>query len=167
VLEELTTRKAVEFAVATEELGVIFYTKLANKFSADEEIRDLFSSFAADEKAHGAQFKKLLGQVPPDPKVSNLEERLAFLKIMSRSEFFMGAEGLYRQIDQIETREDALQRSFRLEKDALGYYQAMRDVLGEDEILMAIIAAERRHVFKIMEYLITDDRIREWGYGAS
>jgi hypothetical protein len=43
----------------------------------------------------------------------------------------------------------------------------MRDVLGEDEILMAIIAAERRHVFKIMEYLITDDRIREWGYGAS
>jgi len=166
VLEELTTRKAVEFAVQTEELGAVFYAKLAEKFGTDEEIRGLVSSFAHDEKAHGAQFRRLLDRVPPDPKVSNLAERLAFLKIMSRSEFFMGAEGLYRQIDRIQTREDALQRSFRLEKDTLGYYQAMRDVLGDDEILMAIIAAERRHLFRIMEYLITDARIREWGYGA-
>jgi rubrerythrin len=167
VIEELTTRKAVEFAVATEELGVVFYTKLASKFSADDEVRDLFEGFANDEKAHAAQFKKLLDQVPPDPKVSNLQERLIFLKIMARSEFFMGTDGLYRQIDRIGTREDALQRAFQLEKDALGYYQAMRDVLGDDEILMAIIAAERRHVFRIMEHLVTEDRIREWGYGGS
>ena len=74
MLEELTVRKAVEFAVKTEELGNIFYTRLAKKFSEDTEISEIFSTLAKDELAHRKQFNELLEKVPEDPGVSSRDE---------------------------------------------------------------------------------------------
>ena len=162
MLEELTIRKALEFAAKTEELGNLFYTKLAKKFE-NEEICEIFSTLAQDELAHKKQFQTLMEKTPEDPNVSSKDERMALLKIMSRSEFFMGEDGLYRNIEQIETRDDALERAVKLEKDTLGYFQAMRDVLGDNEILTAIIKIEKRHLIKLMEYMITGAKMRGLG----
>ena len=162
MLEELTIRKALEFAAKTEELGNLFYTKLAKKFE-NEEISEIFSILAQDELAHKKQFQTLMEKTPEDPNVSSKDERMALLKIMSRSEFFMGEDGLYRNIEQIETRDDALERAVKLEKDTLGYFQAMRDVLGDNEILTAIIKIEKRHLIKLMEYMITGAKMRGLG----
>jgi rubrerythrin len=162
MLEELTIRKALEFAAKTEELGNLFYSKLAKKFE-NEEISEIFSILAQDELAHQKQFQTLMEQTPEDPNVSSKDERMALLKIMSRSEFFMGEDGLYRKIDQIKTREDALERAVNLEKDTLGYFQAMKDVLGDNEILTAIIKIEKSHLVKLMEYMITGAKMRGLG----
>jgi rubrerythrin len=163
MLEELTVRKAVEFACKTEELGNVFYTRLAKKFSEDAEISNIFSILAKDELAHRQQFNQLLDKIPEDPGVSSRDERMALLKVMSRSEFFMGEKGLTSKLEEIKTREDALERAVQLEKDTLGYFQAMKDVLGDEPILDAIIKIEKSHLVKLIEYMITGAKMRGLG----
>ena len=159
MLEELTLRKAVEFAVTTEQLGNKFYTKMAKKFE-DDEISAIFSTLAKDELAHEKQFQNLLETVPKDPGVSSQDDRWAILRVMSMSEFFMGQSGIFKKLDEVETREDALQRAFSLEKDTLGYYRAMEDIIGKDDTLTSIIQAEKQHLLKVMEYMVTGAKMR-------
>ena len=163
MLEELTLRKAVEFAVKTEELGNVFYTRMAKKFSDDKEISEIFSTLGKDELVHRKQFNQLLEKIPEDPGVSSRDERMALLKIMSRSEFFMGESGLSSKLEEVKTREDALERAVRLEKDTLGYFQAMKDVLGDEPILDSVIKIEKSHLVKLMEYMITGAKMRGLG----
>ncbi len=164
MLEDVTIRKAVEFAMKTEETGNVFYTKMSKKFEEkDKEIAEIFAILAKDEVAHRNQFKALLDTVPEDPNISNKAEQLALLKIMSRSEFFMGEDGIYRDLDKIQTRDDALERAVRLEKDTLGYFQALKDVLGNEDVLDAIIKIEKGHLVKLMEYMITGAKMRGLG----
>jgi rubrerythrin len=160
MLEELTLRKAVEFAVTTEQLGNKFYNKMAKKFADDAQVSEIFAMLAKDELVHEKQFQNLLNKVPKDEGVSSQDDRWAHLKIMSMSEFFMGQSGVFRKLEEIETKEDALQRAFGLEKDTLGYYRAMEDILGKDEILTSIIEAEKKHLAKVMEYMITGAKMR-------
>lgn len=163
MLEELTLRKAVEFAVKTEELGNIFYTRMSKKFADDAEISEIFETLAKDELVHRKQFNSLLEKVPEDSGVSSRDERMALLKVMSRSEFFMGEEGLSSKLDEIKTREDALERALGLEKATLGYFQAMKDVIGDEPVLDAIIKIEKGHLVKLMEYMITGAKMRGLG----
>jgi rubrerythrin len=160
MLEELTLRKAVEFAVTTEKLGNRFYEKMAKKFADDQEISEIFSMLAKDELIHEKQFQNILNKVPKDEGVSSQDDRWAHLRIMSMSEFFMGESGIFKKLDEIDTKEDALQRAFNLEKDTLGYYRAMEDVLGKDDTLTAIIEAEKKHMAKVMEYMLTGAKMR-------
>ena len=52
MLEELTLRKAIEFAVTTEELGAKFYARAASRFESDAEVGAVFAQLARDEEAH-------------------------------------------------------------------------------------------------------------------
>jgi len=163
MLEELTLRKAVEFAVTTEQLGNKFYNKMAKKFADDEELSEIFAMLAKDEMYHEKQFQSLLSEIPKDPGVSSQDERWQFLKVMSLSEFFMGESGLFKKLDEVESREDALRRAFTLEKDTLGYYRAMEDIIGKNDTLTAVIEAEKKHLKKVMEYLLTGAKFRGLG----
>ena len=46
---------------------------------------------------------------------------------------------------------DALRRTLRLEKDTLSYYQAMRDLMGENSTVDAMIQAERNHIATLLD----------------
>jgi hypothetical protein len=76
------------------------------------------------------------------------------------SEFFTGEEGPMKDIDKIKTRDDAFARAFALEKASLFYYHAMQDCLGDNEILKAIISAEKNHLVSVMKYLVTGAKMR-------
>jgi rubrerythrin len=157
--EAMTPRQAIEFAVKTEELGTRFYQQLALKFSDQPELEELFELLAKDEVMHERQFRKLLEKTPPDQGVSTGPE-FQYLRAMSLSQFFMGQEGLKRKCREIEDKGDALGIAFELEKATLQYYGAMREVLGENEILNAVIEAEKAHLTKVMQYIITDAKFR-------
>ena len=164
MLEDLTVRKAVEFAVQTESLGNLFYDRLAEKFKKDEGIQEIFARLAEDEVEHEKLFKKLLASVEKDPRESRREgDHWAYLAVLSRSEFFMGEKGLYRELEKIKSREDALERALNFEKSAVAFYQGMRDILEESEVLDEIIAIEKGHVVKLMEYIITGSKMRGLG----
>jgi rubrerythrin len=158
MLEQVTLRKAVEFAVTTEKLGAEIYQKLARRFADSTELKDMFGTLARDEVAHEREFKALLDRLPAEKPLQYEQEQ--YLRAMSISEVFSGEKGLHRNVDAITGREDALERVLDLEKSTLAFYQAMRDVLGGSEALDAIISAEKRHVVQVMQYLITGEKAK-------
>lgn len=155
----VTPEQCVAFAVQTEEIGARMYRDLAARFGSDPELRELFEGLAADEVEHGDRFRGLsarLGARTPGP-IS--PEQGDYLAAMSMSEVF-DTEALSKRVDAIKTRQDALERALHLEKSTLAYYQAMREALGPDEVLDALIAVEKKHVVKVMQLMITGAKFR-------
>jgi len=151
MLRDLTPRKAIEFAVKTEEAGAIFYRKMARRLADDKEIHDVFLQLAEDEDNHKAQFEALMEKIPQEFAYKSQRERLAVLRATSMSEFFLGEDGIFKNLDLIKTSEDAIRRALRLEQDTLSYYQAMRDLIGENSTVDAMIQAERNHIATLLD----------------
>jgi rubrerythrin len=160
MLEKPTLRSSIELAVTTETVGANVYKTLAKRFHDNAEIEELFSILAKDEENHRAQFQALLKKVPPDDDDQENAEKYEYLAAASMSKFFLGDEGAMKDIDEIKTRDDALTRAFALEKASLFYYHAMADILGENEILEAIISAEKSHLVSVMKYMVTGAKMR-------
>jgi len=157
--DTMTPRQAIEFAVRTEELGAKFYRTLAAKFSDQAELKEVFELLAKDEVAHENLFRRLLEKTPPDEGVSTGPE-FQYLRAMSLSQFFMGEKGLKKKCKEIKDKGDAMILAFELEKATLHYYHAMKEVLGESDTLNAVIKAEKSHLMKVMQHVITDARFR-------
>lgn len=160
MLEQLTLKKAVEFAIKTEELGAMAYAKLARKFSDEKNLEDIFQVLAREEVAHGKAFSAMLSKVP-DVEESEGEERWQYLRAMSISHFFGGKGGLLKAADKIKTREDALIRAIGLEKATLQYYEAMKDILEDSSVIESIIRAEKRHVINLMRALMSEGKLHQ------
>ena len=159
-MDDLSLRNGIELAVMTEKLGADFYKTLANRFKGNAEMSELFSILAKDEEAHEAQFRDLLKKVPAGEKQPKSGREYQLLKAAAMSEFFTGEDGPMKDIDKIKTRDDAFARAFALEKASLFYYHAMQDCLGENEILKAIISAEKSHLVSVMKYVVTGGKMR-------
>ncbi|MBD3232783.1 MAG: hypothetical protein GF315_03560 [candidate division Zixibacteria bacterium] len=160
MLEEVTLKKSIEFAIATEENGAKFYARLANKFSDKEDVSELFARLAKDEEVHKRQFSALLEKAPEEKDISGAPEKTQYLKAMSVSEFFSTDRGPFADADSIETFNDALGKAFELEKATLSFYQAVSDVLGENDILNQIMDAEKEHITAIMKVMISGGKFR-------
>jgi rubrerythrin len=159
VIADVTPEKCVEFAIRTEEIGAQMYRDLAARFPSDPELRELFASLADDEVEHGARFRALHDRAASGTREPISAEQGEYLRAMSMSEVF-DTEALAKRVDGIRTREDALERALHLEKSTLAYYQAMREVLGPDEVLDALISVEKKHVIKVMHLMLTGAKFR-------
>jgi rubrerythrin len=156
--EDLTLRECIQLAVTTEQIGRKFYERLARKFADDKVVADIFSQLAEDEKAHEKQFTRLLDRVPKQELQPERYELHQFLRATAISEFFQ--KDYFKRVDEISTPADALGKALAFEKATLLYYQAIRDVLGENKELDAVIKAERTHVMAIARIVVTDARFR-------
>jgi rubrerythrin len=156
MIEDLTLKGCMEFAVATEELGAKIYKRLAAKFEDHKDVADLFSRLALDEEIHKRQFSDLLKKTPEDEGVSSAPEKHEYLKAMSVSEFFSHQRGPFKDIDTIRDRDDALQRALDFEKATLGFYRAVEEVMGEKDVLSEVIETERNHVIVLLKALLVE-----------
>ncbi len=156
MIEDVTLKGCIEFAVATEELGAKVYAKLAAKFSDNKDIAKLFSRLADDEQIHKLHFSELLKKAPEDQGISSSPEKREYVKAMSLSEFFSHHRGPFKDIEKIQDRNDALQKALDFEKATLGFYKAVEDVLGMHALLTSVIEAERSHVVVLMKALIVE-----------
>jgi rubrerythrin len=164
MIDDVTAAKCVEFAVSIEEKGAEFYQALAARFAADPELGGIFAGLGRDEVHHREQFRALHARALAQSQDRPLSaEQKTYLRAMSMADVFSATRPLSTDLDAIQTREDALQRALGLEKATLAFYQAMRDVLGSDEILDSLIAVEKSHVVKVMELMITGARFRGLG----
>lgn len=156
MIEDLTLKGCIEFAIATEEFGSETYARLAEKFSDIKDIAPLFSRLAEDERVHKKQFSELLAKTPvpaadvPSPDMSD------YLRAMSHSLFFSQYNGPFKDVDAVKDRDDALQIALEFEKATLGFYKAVEEILGSSVILSAIIAAEKSHVTGLMKALLVE-----------
>ena len=156
MIEDITIKGCMEFAVATEELGVKIYTRLAAKFRDSKDIMELFSRLAQDEEIHRRQFAELLRKAPADEGISSSPEKREYVKAMSISEFFSHHRGPFQDIEKIHDRDDALQRALDFEKATLGFYRAVEDVLGKQELLNQVIEIEKNHVVVLLKALLVE-----------
>jgi rubrerythrin len=161
--EDLTLRESIQLAVTTEQIGCKFYERMARKFADAKDVADVFSQLAKDEKAHEKLFKELLDRVPKEESKPERYELYQFLRATAISEFFQ--EDYFKRVDEIQTTADALGKALAFERATLLYYQAIRDVLGENKQLDAIIRAERNHVVSIARIVVTDARFKGLGDG--
>lgn len=160
MIKGLTLQAAVEFAIKTEQLGQKTYRKLAERFSADEELGQIFTRLAKDEAVHEEQFRALLPEVPEDENISRHEERGWYLRAMSLSQFFMGEKGLLARKEDVSDRTDALVRAFEFEKSTVQYYQSMQEIIGMNKVLFEIIEMEKEHMMSLLRILMADAKFR-------
>jgi rubrerythrin len=156
MIEDLTLKGCIEFAVATEELGARVYSRFAAKFRENRDIAQIFTQLAADEQVHKQQFGELLKKAPEEVGISSSPEKREYLKAMSVSEFFSHHRGPFEDVDKIQDRDDALQRALDFEKATLGFYRAVEDALGPHELLTQIVQAEKNHVIVLMKALLVE-----------
>ena len=156
MLEEATQTKAIEFAIATEKLGAQIYKKLAQRFEENADLHELFASLAKDETAHEREFRALLDRLPRGNEPI-LYEQEQYLRAMAVSEIFSDDKGLLGDAGEVATREQALEHALSLEKNTLMYFTALADVVGASEAIEAIIAAEKRHVIRVMRMMVTGE----------
>lgn len=161
MIENVTVAKCLEFAIETERIGARLYDSLARRFSADRELRALLEGLGKDEAEHEQMFRGLRDRLlarAGDQEISF--EQQNYLRAMSISEIFSGSKGLRKNVESLETRDDALERALLFEKATLSYYQAVSDVLGAEETLDSLIAIEKSHVVKIMQLMLTGAKFR-------
>jgi rubrerythrin len=156
MIEDLTLKGCVQFAVATEEIGVRVYKQLAGKFGDNKEISELFTHLAADEEVHKQQFLKILEKAPEMEGVSETPEKREYLKAMSISEFFSHHRGPFKDAENIKDRGDALQKALAVEKATLGFYKAVEDFHGKQDLLTQIIETEKAHVVVLMKAMLVE-----------
>lgn len=156
MIEDLTLKGCMEFAVATEELGAKVYAQLATKFGDNKEIAELFSHLAADEKVHKQQFLALLNKAPSGEGAGETSEKREYLKAMSASEFFAHHRGPFKDVEKIQDRNDALQKALDFEKATLGFYRAVEDFHGKKDLLTQVIETEKAHVVVLMKALLVE-----------
>ncbi|HET6921614.1 MAG TPA: ferritin family protein [Anaeromyxobacteraceae bacterium] len=161
MIEKVDAATCLEFAVKTEEIGAELYQALARKFASDRELRELFEGLGRDEVQHGEQIRAMGDRLVPRFRERPVSaEQRDYLRAMSMSDIFAGPKGLAGDAGAIQSREDALERALHLEKATLAYYQAVRDVVGPEEVLDSLIAVEKKHVVKVMQLLLTGARFR-------
>lgn len=156
MIEDMSLKGCLEFAVATEEAGTEFYEKLAAKFGNNKEISELFSHLAADEQVHKNQFTAFLKKAPEEEGVGETPEKRDYLKAMSVSEFFSHHRGPFKDVEKIQDRDDALQKALDFEKATLGFYKAVEDFHGKKDLLTQVIEAEKAHVIVLMKALLVE-----------
>ncbi|MCP4633694.1 MAG: ferritin family protein [candidate division Zixibacteria bacterium] len=157
---ELTLERCVEFAISTEENGAKFYNQLAEKFGNNKDVADLFTRLSQDEEVHKKQFSKLLKELPNAQAAPLRDMDFDYIVAMSSSEFFSYDEGPFKNIERVKTQDDALGAAFELEKATLSFYNAVKEYLGENNILNHIIEAEKGHVVAIMKVMVTGGKFR-------
>lgn len=160
MIQDISPRGCIEFAIATEELGAKFYDRLAQRFDDSQETSDLFILLGKDEEAHKIQFSDLLKHLSDEVGVLNSPEKSQYIRAMSISEFFSRDKGPFVNIDKIKDRNDALEKVFGFEKATLGFYQAVQDSIGRNSILNQVIEAEKGHVARIMKVILTGEKFR-------
>jgi rubrerythrin len=158
MMADLNLRKSIELAIATEQLGADYYSRMVRKFEKEKGLKEIFEKLVKDEKAHEAQFKALLKTIPEEEGKPEHYELYQFLRATAISEFFR--QDAFKNADAIKTPADALGRSLAFEKSTLLYYEAIRDILGASPQLDEIIQAEKTHVTALFKVISSDAKFR-------
>lgn len=150
-----TIKDAVQIAVETEQLGEVFYNNLAEKFSNNAQLKEMFDFLAKDEIVHEAQFKALLKSVESNNRELTSVEK-DYLDAVDLRKFFKRLKNIPENAMPI----DVLKVAYALEKEAVLFFSGLKDLVGNSQELDKIIEIEKGHMTKIMKYIITEAEFR-------
>ncbi len=144
-MERFSIREIIEQAIQTEKLGNEFYTKMAEKFHENKELKNLFETLSAHEVRHGESFIALKEQIR-DEEPEGWDEVTLYLRAIVDSEFFLGKDKCLPSLEHVKTASEAVDFALCFERETLLYYYALREATKEKEILDKIITEEKSHI---------------------
>ena len=142
---KFSVREVVEQAIQTEKLGNNFYTTMAEKFQANNELKKLFELLAAHELKHGKSFSELMNKTT-DEEPEGWEEVSLYLRAIVDSEFFLGKDKCLPSLEHVKTAAEAINFALCFERETLLYYYALRETTKGREIIDEIIKEEKSHI---------------------
>ena len=144
-MEKFSVREIIEQAIQTEKLGNEFYTKMAEKFHDNKELKKLFETLSAHEVRHGNSFVALKEKVK-DEEPEGWEEVTPYLRAIVDAEFFLGKDKCLPSLEHVKTALEAVDFALCFERETLLYYYTLREATKEKEILDKIIREEKSHI---------------------
>lgn len=144
-MERFSIREIIEQAIQTEKLGNEFYTKMAEKFHDNKELKELFETLSAHEVRHGNSFIALREKIR-DEEPEGWDEVTLYLRAIVDSEFFLGKDKCLPSLEYVKTASEAVDFALCFERETLLYYYALREATKEKEILDKIITEEKSHI---------------------
>lgn len=139
----------VEISLSIEEAGEKFYTTAAHE-SGSDQVKEVLSLLADDERRHGKVFQDLLPD-KEETKGIGMEESMPYIQALVDT-------GIGRYLDQDALEGDAgrglestLDFALGFEKETILFYQSLSDLAAENagSILDQIISEEKGHVRRI------------------
>jgi rubrerythrin len=152
-MKQLNLHQLIELALKAEEKGASVYTQLSEKFSQNPELSEVFKLLAKDEQIHYNQFLALKKELPETlDNVSEVDDEFFRCVNLERYfDFFVAVE---------EVLEKILKVAYKFERETYVFYNAVRDVIGNNEVLNKIIEYEKSHMIKLFNYLLTESKFR-------
>lgn len=144
-MNNFSIREVVEQAILTEQLGQEFYTKMAQKFQNNNELKKLFELLATHETKHGKSFSELMQKVK-DEEPEGWEEVTLYLKAIVDSEFFLGKDKCLPSLEHVKTVREAIDFALCFERETLLYYYTLRESISEKDLVDKIIKEEKSHI---------------------
>lgn len=144
-MERFSIREIIEQAIQTEKLGNEFYTKMAEKFHDNKELKKLFETLSAHEVRHGNSFIELREKIR-DEEPEGWDEVTLYLRAIVDSEFFLGKDKCLPSLEHVKTASEAVDFALCFERETLLYYYTLREATKEKEILDKIITEEKSHI---------------------
>jgi len=144
-MEKFSVREIIEQAIQTENLGNEFYTKMAEKFHDNKDLKKLFETLSAHEVRHGNSFVALKEKMK-DEEPEGWDEVTPYLMAIVDSEFFLGKDKCLPSLEHVKTALEAIDFALCFERETLLYYYALREATKEKEILDKIIREEKSHI---------------------
>lgn len=152
-MKTLNIHELIEIALKAEENGAKVYNQLAEKFASHQELSDTFKLLAKDEQIHFSQFQALKKELPETlEKVQEIDgEFFQCVDLGKYYDFFISAGDDLLKI---------LKLAYDFERETYVFYNAVRDVIGKNEILDKIIEFEKSHMLKLFQYIVTESKFR-------
>jgi rubrerythrin len=146
----------MEMAVETEKGGKLFYETVAAQ-SKDEGLKGLFSYLADEENRHIRAFEEIAKtvKVRPDEMPANWEEVVPYLKAVTESRYFLGADKALALARDAKTPGQAVKLALAFEKETLVFYMEAADIVPalNRPAVEALIGEERGHIRKLTGFL--------------
>ena len=144
-MEKFSIMEVLEQAVQTEILGYDFYTAMAEKYTNNEGLRNLFKKLAQKELLHKTRFEELK-EITEDEEPEDWDEASNYFRAVVESEFFLGTGKSLPSLDHIKDANDAVRFAIGFEKETLLHFVGLRDVVKNKEIVDEIISEEKSHI---------------------
>jgi rubrerythrin len=155
-MNTFTIDEIIEMAIQTERIGSQYYTSMAKQFKNDAGLAALFTTLAAKEQTHEKAFGELRGLVAKSGTESqDWEDVTKYLRAIVASEFFFGKGTALPAMDHIKTGKDAVKFAIGFEKETFLFYQELRRIVREQEIVDEILNEEKGHIMWLASFKAT------------
>lgn len=152
-MTELRDKDIAKMAIGIEEKGMMFYTRVADKFT-EPAIKEIFLRLAEEEKEHQRTFQKLFDMAAGERVFD--EDTAKYVRNLLDSSVFPPKNDMDELLNQIKSPRDALAIGVQAEKDAILFYHELYEHTLNSEAKNAIsklLEEEKFHLIEMREQM--------------